>query len=62
MTMQYFNPTKLHAAEHIRRQLSGTVPNAKPTKTALTAPANIPASVWAILTDEQMAHLTKTGH
>lgn len=62
MTMQYFNPTKLHAAERIRRQLSGTVLNAKPTQTALTAPANIPASVWAILTDEQKAQLTKTGH
>ena len=43
-------------------ELSGTVLNAKPTQTALTAPANIPASVWAILTDEQKAHLTKTGH
>lgn len=58
MTLQYFNPTKRHAAERIRQQLKGTVLNNARTPVALIPPSNIPANVWAILTDEQKALLS----
>jgi len=41
--------------------LSGTVLNARPAKPTIVHPADIPAAVWAILTDKQKAQLAKAS-
>lgn len=64
MTMQYYNPTHRHAAARVARKMQKSVLNqpenpASPPPRALPVPDNIPANVWAILTDEQRQLLLK---
>jgi len=70
MTMQYYNPTRRHAAARLAQKMQQSVLNqaekpAQDSSRALRAPCNIPAEVWAILTDTQKAQLlnkTKAKH
>jgi len=59
MTMQYYHPTKKHAAARVARKMKNSVLNTGHAFSPLSpAPSNIPATVWAILTDEQKALLS----
>lgn len=58
MTMQYYHPTKRHAAERVARQMQNSILNTEHTTIAnLSCPANIPKDVWSILTDDQKRKL-----
>jgi len=62
MTMQYYNPTHRHAAARLAQKMQKSVLNqtekpALPSSHSLCVPDNIPANVWAILTDEQKKQL-----
>lgn len=72
MTMQYYNPTRIHEAERVRRQMQNTVLNTRSDAPRLTngqavpslthdgqKPADALDAFLAHLTDEQKAELLK---
>ena len=72
MTMQYYNPTRLHEAERVKRQMRNTILNTRSDAPRLTSAQAVPSlthdeqkpadaldALLAHLTDEQKAELLK---